>query len=208
MNLSLTRYLPEPVRSAFQDLIDAINAGWTTEHNEDGTHLKVTSVGNVIAGGYGTFVQPRALVYGSGTLTSIADSTETILSWTQPKIPDAPNVSSTGVRLGHLIGGFTLGGADKSLIVPVDGLYYVASSIRWAANGTGIRELMLQWDLEDFRRYNATPTAADITVNHGSAIIPCKKGDFLSVQAFQSSGGPLNTDGDTRCQWFQAVKIA
>ncbi|MBE7439069.1 MAG: hypothetical protein HS115_11480 [Spirochaetales bacterium] len=79
------------------------------------------------------------------------------------------------------------------LTAPVTGVYLVNSSVAFDANTTGDRSLLVYQDPIGGQRIHVRiPAASSQTAINGTAIVKMNAGDYVYIQAAQSSGGNLN----------------
>ena len=85
-------------------------------------------------------------------------------------------------------------GANTVMTAPITGLYFVEGGVRWTANATGDRVMLLRHSvLGDVCAHEALASSA--TFNSGGsvfAVILMSAGETISVRCTQTSGGNLN----------------
>lgn len=108
-----------------------------------------------------------------------------------------PNASWTVVSIAgstvHQTGdGFAFGGGG--IVVPVKGLYLITCAVAWAANATGQRWTRITVDgtVQVGRAGIQTMSANGPAVHHATALY-LQAGEAIRVEAYQNSGGALNT---------------
>ncbi len=135
---------------------------------------------------------PAVRVYNSGNV-SIPDSAETAVTWDSEDFDtdDMHSVSSNTSRL----------------TAPIAGKYIIMATIGWAANATGLRNVII--------KYNGTTHIADVDDNPPGAVAfrqfivapyHLAAADYVECMAWQSSGGALNVERSAnRFSWFSMV---
>lgn len=155
----------------------------------------------------GTFFgQPRTFVKINAN-QSIADSTETAVSWSEP-------AADAGVQKnpdsGWNLGQMWTAGVPTKFFIKVNGLYLLNWGVRFAGNATGVRYT--------FATIGGTGATADLaqsrhaaaavdTSAHQSLILPLVYGNTVTINVFQSSGGPLDIVSGFLNTWCQVTKI-
>lgn len=176
---------------------------WDVEHQADGTHAKVSGPGNVLMGGFSTFVQqPRCRLYVP--LTTIADATGTGLTLSTPMVPDGPIAS------GYLIGLRQIA-TNRQVQILYDGLYWIQLMVSWDDAAAGQRTIVIARNGTTGIATNTIPGAAGITLIHEvTCLVPAAAGDFFDGQVFQNSGGGLDIApaGTELTTYFSMAKVA
>lgn len=122
-----------------------------------------------------------ARVYNSGNL-SIAHNTVTALTFDSERF-DTDGLHSTASNTSRLT-------------APVAGIYFVSGNIRWAANGTGRRDLYIVVNGTTTVAADSRPpvSGADPIDQSISTLVNLAAGDYVELQVYQSSGGALNVE--------------
>lgn len=166
--------------------------------------------GCVVTDDYGT-----SIVTGEGTRLSpyyveLADP-----GWSRPVVrirrntsQSIPNNTLTPVTFSTEIfdiGGYWVIGSPTILTMPETGLYVFGGSGRWAANGTGTREMGFRRNGTQVLHINDNPSAP--TIGAANALYhnvtyqyPLDAGDTLELVVRQESGGALNLFADGSSQ--------
>lgn len=92
--------------------------------------------------------------------------------------------------------------------VGTTGYYLVTASVQFAANVTGSRKLLIRTNSTDYAvaRDNA-PSATIPSLLQTSAFMYLSAGDVIYIQAWQDSGGALNTSFTDTNNWFNIIRI-
>lgn len=207
--------IPTKVKRQFEDLMSALNEYLSVEHEESGAHRQVTSSGDISTLlGRGTFYgQPRCRVYKSAD-QAIATSTETFLTFDKPLVPNN-FITDSDYDTDTM---FDQDGAGTTIRPNVKGIYLVTASVRWQANGTGVRYLTITVGSDDmgYDIRPAAPPAAGALGNQCAQSVSClvhfdsevlNGGQGIRAKVVQDSGGNLNAL-QSLSTWFQAIKIA
>lgn len=182
--------LDPKVVSAFDDLIAALQT-WFNR-------------GVIEGSGYATFTQPRCAYRHTGSGTqSIADSTDTSLTWDGPAGQPEGVYDDLQYDNGSAFGEpFVVTTSCETLAPPVPGQYLVVATIDFAGNATGRRELWLEQlssDNQWFELDGVQDNAPDATFGSGLQVCALAtieaRGDVrpaVRVRVYQNSGGALN----------------
>ncbi len=135
---------------------------------------------------------PAVRVYNSGNV-SIPDSAETAVTW------DSEDFDTDAM---HSVASNT-----NRLTAPIAGKYIIMATIGWAANATGLRNVII--------KYNGTTHIADVDDNPPGAVAfrqfivapyHLAAADYVECMAWQNSGGALNVERSAnRFSWFSMV---
>lgn len=103
--------------------------------------------------------------------------------------------------------GMTLGNSGITCVVP--GLYTVSVAVTFTANATGQRHLIITHNgTNEVQGYSTdAPTGSDVCRMSITTTLPLAIGDTVNANAFQSSGGALNTTVGTGHTILRAVWI-
>lgn len=125
---------------------------------------------------------------------SIADSTDTIITWETVIVPSGvvtPVASITAAPTRLLIPRDT----------PKNSVWWVTAAIRWQANAAGIRRLQLIYTdsgaVAILAAVSQDATSANETYQElNFLLIDPAQAATVTLQVFQTSGGPLNVETD------------
>ena len=121
-----------------------------------------------------------ARVYNNADI-SIANATTTALTFNTERF-DTETYHSTSSVTGRLV-------------APVTGLYLITGHIRFAANATGERRLMITLGgTTDIAYVSHSNNAAIITLMTVATIYQLSATNYVELRAYQSSGGSLNVE--------------
>ena len=146
-----------------------------------------TPAGNTFAG----------VLCKKGTTQTISNTTDTVLNWVDPDHYDTdgfhdPSTNSSRITIPAGLGGY----------------YLVYGQNTWDVNATGRRFCELKKNgtkLFTSNGFAANSSAAP--ANMISIILNLSAGDYVEYQVWQSSGGNLDTFGDTALAWFGVTKL-
>lgn len=124
------------------------------------------------------------------TAQSIPDGATTPVNWTTAPIDSD---------------GFWAGGAPSRLTVPVGkgGIYRIEGNLQYAINGVGVRRASIPANA--VTRAIGGPVPGDPSVVTGvmvGLLLALSAGDYVEVEAYQTSGGPLNLNGGASGSWL------
>lgn len=91
---------------------------------------------------------------------------------------------------------FNVASSATRITIVTPGLYNVFGQAAFAANGTGARIVSVRLNGSSTvveQRNMAVTTASVVSVVNGSGLVRLSAGDYLTLGAYQSSGGALNT---------------
>lgn len=121
-------------------------------------------------------------VYRSA-VQSISTSSATAVLW-DAEVADPGGWHSTGSNTDRIV-------------VPHDGLYAITINVEWGASAAGVRYLILRLNDTSSEHAVRVPPTASGDLLHA---LPCElllsANDYLTLNAFQDSGGNLNFGGD------------
>ncbi|MDO9380106.1 MAG: hypothetical protein Q7T56_14765 [Nocardioidaceae bacterium] len=109
------------------------------------------------------------------------------------------NASYTNVPFDTAVesNGIEYNTSSRWFTAPKDGRYSVAFGVQYNGNATGSRYVRLLVNQNNYRRYGDGQTGTtSLTQVGGVATIYLRKGDTLSVNAYQASGSALAVIGD------------
>lgn len=114
-----------------------------------------------------------------GSAKSIANNTETLIDFDN-EIFDTDGFHSNSVD-------------NTRLTVPSGkgGYYLIIATLPWASNANGERQIILNKNGSDNLLFITTP-GAQATTNPVSVIRNLSAGDYIELEAYQTSGGNLN----------------
>jgi hypothetical protein len=131
-----------------------------------------------LQGTFGASPPPAARVYNSANI-AIATATLTTLTFNSERF-DSGDLHSTSTNTSRLT-------------APITGVYSFGGTVRFADNGTGIRQLALAVNGNQVAATQSAAAAAgfgfDLTV---TTLYQLAEGDYAELQAYQTSGGNLN----------------
>lgn len=94
--------------------------------------------------------------------------------------------------------GTIVGGTPTTFVIPTDGVYAVSAQLGWAADADGARQIdIIRNDTAIAIQQVAPVVSGSTTVQHLATVARLAAGDAISLQAFQTSGGPLDTWSST-----------
>lgn len=136
-----------------------------------------------------------SLVAARSAVQSVSNATYTAVSW------DTTVVNSVGASFSA--GVYT---------VPVAGDYEVSAALEFAANGTGIREVVLYRNgvIQRVIARESAPSASTTAFVCGQFLMTgLVAGDTLEIRAYQTSGGALNiASNGTQYNYVNIMRIA
>lgn len=83
-------------------------------------------------------------------------------------------------------------GSSGEVTVPISGVYALAGSVRWQANGTGSRFVAITVEFERVATSWGPPNASQSTDQSLATTYKLDAGDVVRMEVFQDSGGDLN----------------
>ena len=140
---------------------------------------------------------PGTRVYNNAAI-SVADSTETLLTFNNERY-DTTGLHDTSTNPGRIVASYA-------------GVYLIVVNIEWAANATGTRSILIYLN-------GTTKIASQNQVNNGASIVTRQSvstlyylapTDYVTVNAYQTSGGSLNVQStgnyspEFAAQWLSA----
>jgi len=147
--------------------------------------LGTAAVGTSKAFARGDHVHPwqssGARVHNTSTIT-LTTATLTVLTFNSERY-DTDSYHSTSSNTGRLT-------------APADGSYFILANVRFAANSIGERRLVLLLNGTTNIAYKLfmPVTTGSVTLEQISTIYQLSAGDYVEVQAYQTSGGNLNVE--------------
>jgi hypothetical protein len=176
------------------------------EHNDDGSHG--TIAGDLTVNGrVFTPNQPRVKLRLPAATTSIADTTDTSLSWADPLAsgPYGPAANDGGYQVGN----FWDTNNPTRIKIPYNGFYFISYSIEWAGSAVGNRIVEIDIGVPIIMRTRQNGGNGGAVANTCSEILYLVAGQALVMIVQQTSGAPLNIfsgAGSSRT-WLQVQKI-
>lgn len=105
--------------------------------------------------------------------------------------------------------------ATERITLPIAGRYLVIGSIRWDVNTTGQRIVRIMRTrgavVEMVGQDISTTWGTNAVVHHATALVDCQAGDYLTLEAWQSSGGALAVNNGTprgAAHFFSAARLS
>lgn len=142
---------------------------------------------------------PRCYAYGSAT-QSLTTATYTMLTL-GAEVFDIVQSGDTAMHDNAT--------NSSRITIRTPGKYALTGQISYAANATGVRKCLIVKNGATVLAEAGIPAISGgmtSVVGAGPAIVPLAAGDFVELQAFQSSGGALATDVEfVGSTWLQAV---
>lgn len=150
--------------------------GQEGSYYRDASNLNAGTVpASVLPGG-----QYHCVVYNNGT-QAINNDTTTNVTFDSEEL-DTGALHSTASNTDRI-----------TIPAGAGGIYLVIGRVSFAGNSTGYRQLRLVDTGTDIHIVNVTPVSAtDATLVEISTIVSLSAGDYITMSAYQNSGGSLN----------------
>jgi len=116
---------------------------------------------------------------------SVANTTETAITLTN-EVFDFGGWWSSGATFTVPAGAIPAGYTTIAVMVN--------ASIRFAANGTGLRKLIVLKNGSEIDHFGAPGLVGEVVTVAGLTVFTVEAADTIGIQAYQSSGGALNLD--------------
>jgi hypothetical protein len=135
----------------------------------------------------------RAKTYLTAATTSVANTTETSISWTAEAwdVGNLHDLATNPTRFTVPTGG--------------DGLYFVEGQVQFAANATGIRSVRIYVNGAIVARNDYPAGTTDGLSFQVTAVLALIAADYVEVKVYQSSGGALNMTGAVETATFATL---
>jgi len=147
---------------------------------------------NVTTNPQASAATPWCKVYRSANVT-LTHNVLTTLSWDAEDL-DTHSLHSTSTN-------------PSRVTITRAGRYRVTAQVAFLANATGQRTVIVNKNgaTAHHVRHAATPTSAAVLVTTGTVL--CAPGDYLEVQAQQTSGGNLDVSAAISNTWFEVEYV-
>lgn len=94
--------------------------------------------------------------------------------------------------------GTIFGSNATTFIIPTDGIYALSAQLGWEADADGARQLDIVRNGEAVAIEQVAPVAnGSVTTQHLATVARLTAGDAITLEAFQTSGDPLDTWSST-----------
>lgn len=144
---------------------------------------------NVASTAVNNLVSPAVCRVTRGTTQSIANTTDTFVTW-PTKVIDTDGMFTAN---------------DDKITIQTAGVYICTASLSYAANATGARAIFIAKSPTNASNYSSFFAGNQVGGNLGtidtylaaSGIISCVAGDTIKLYTYQNCGGALNAGNTT-----------